>query len=54
MVIYENQKSTGKRIDLMNEKLRDRVAKVKDHAHLKDISTTPDLPRSHTGTTQGC
>ena len=42
MVIYENKEDdTGKRIDLMNPSLRDRVAKVRDHAHLKDIFDNP-------------
>ena len=42
MVIFQNQyDTTGKRIDLMNDKLRDRVAKVTDHAHLKDIFDNP-------------
>jgi type III restriction enzyme len=38
MVIYEGPKdATGKRIDLMDARLRERVAKVTSHSHLKDI-----------------
>ena len=42
MVIYENKEDdAGKRIDLMDPSLRDRVAKARDHAHLKDIFDNP-------------
>jgi type III restriction enzyme len=42
MLIYENRNDPdGKRIDLMDEKMRKRVAKVKDHAHLRDIFDNP-------------
>lgn len=42
MVIYEGREdATGKRIDLMNRNLRNRVAKVRDHDHLKDIFDNP-------------
>lgn len=38
MVIFQNDADkTGKRIDLMVKKTRDRVAQVKTHAHLQDI-----------------
>ena len=38
MLIYINDADTvGKRIDLMKKTMRDRVAKVSSHAHLKDI-----------------
>ena len=42
MVIFENDNdTTGKGIDLLNEKLRKRVELVRDHAHLQDIFDNP-------------
>lgn len=37
MIFASDSDKTGKRIDLMDKAVRNRVAQVKDHAHLKDI-----------------
>ena len=37
-MIYANaDDQTGKRLDLMDENTREKVAKVKDHAHLQNL-----------------